>query len=119
MEKLSKRMLAAQVDYLFGLMVVAREFSEAAKTVTGANDLGRDYTGPAGLRWVADTMKLANQAHQGEFDDAFRKAAVNWFGDALKLPAAQINRTITGAQALADGKTTNPAALAMGYQEPH
>ena len=39
-------------------------------------------------------------------------------GDLAGLPSAQINRTITGAQALADGETDNPAALAFGFQKP-
>jgi hypothetical protein len=117
LQKIAKRLLAEEIDYLMGLMVVVREFSEAAKTVTGANDLGRDYTGPAGLRLIADTGRLAVQAHQGEFDDAFRKAAVNVVGDLFGLPSAQINRTITGTRALAEGKTENPAAIAFGFQE--
>jgi hypothetical protein len=119
LQKIAKRLLAEEIDYLMGLMVVVREFSEAAKTVTGANDLGRDYTGPAGLRLIADTAKLAGQAHQGEFDDAFRNAAVNVVGDLFGLPSAQINRTITGTKALAEGKTGNPAAIAFGFQEKH
>lgn len=116
-EKIAKKLLANQIDYLMGLMVVVREFGEAAKTVTGANDLGRDYTGPAGLRLVADTGNLAKQAHQGEFDEAFRKAAVNVVGDLFGLPSAQINRTVTGAKALAEGKTSNPTAVVFGFQE--
>lgn len=116
-EKLARKMLANQIDYLMGLMVVVREFSEAAKTITGANDKGRDYTGPAGLRAVADTITFAKQAHQGEFDDAFRKASINIVGDLFGLPSAQINRTVTGAQALAEGKTVNPAALVFGFQK--
>ncbi|MBW8461312.1 hypothetical protein, partial [Acidovorax sp.] len=75
-EKIAKKLLANQIDYLMGLMVVVREFGEAAKTVSGANDMGRDYTGPAGLRLVSDTGTLAKQVHQGEFDTAFRKAAI-------------------------------------------
>jgi hypothetical protein len=97
--------------------VVVREFGEAAKTVTGANDMGRDYTGPAGLRLITDAGSLAKQAHQGEFDDAFRKASVNMVGDLFGLPSAQINRMITGTKALAEGKTDNPAAVAFGFQE--
>lgn len=116
-EKIAKKLLANQIDYLMGLMVVVREFGEAAKIVSGANDMGRDYTGPAGLRLVADTVALAKQAHQGEFDDAFRKAAVNVVGDLFGLPSAQINRTVTGTKALAEGKTSNPAAVAFGFQE--
>lgn len=118
-EKIAKKLLANQIDYLMGLMVVVREFSEAAKMVSGANDVGRDYTGPAGLRLVADSGQLAKQVHQGEFDDAFRKAAVNVVGDLFGLPSAQLNRTITGAEAIADGETNNPAAVVFGYQKPH
>lgn len=117
-EKLAKKLLANQIDYLMGLMVGVREFSEAAKTLAGANDLGRDYTGPAGLRLVSDTVQLAKQASQSEFDDAFRKAAVNVVGDMFGLPAAQINRTITGTEALTHGETSNPAAIAFGFQKP-
>lgn len=117
LDKLAKRALAAQIDYLFGSMIVAREFSEVAKTITGANDLGRDYQGPAGLRLIADSVSLAKQAHQGEFDDAFRKAAINVVGDLFGLPSAQVNRTITGADAMNDSKTENPAALMFGYRK--
>lgn len=117
-EKLAKKLLAAQIDYLMGLMVVVREFSDVAKTLAGANDMGRDYTGPAGLRVITDAGKLVKQVSQGEFDDAFRKAAINLIGSMFGLPAAQINRSITGAEALAEGKTDNPAALAFGFQEP-
>ncbi|CAN7501028.1 hypothetical protein LJR074_003474 [Acidovorax sp. LjRoot74] len=116
-EKIAKKLLANQIDYLMGLMVVVREFGEAAKTVSGANDMGRDYTGPAGLRLVSDTGTLAKQVHQGEFDTAFRKAAINVVGDLFGLPSAQANRTITGVNALAEGKTENPAAVVFGFQE--
>lgn len=116
-DKLARKLLAAQIDYLMGLMVVVREFGEAAKTVSGANDKGRDYAGPAGLRMVADSITFAKQANQGEFDDAFRKAAVNLVGDMFGLPSAQVNRSITGAQALAEGQTSNPAALVFGFQK--
>lgn len=117
LEKIAKKLLANQIDYLMGLMVVVREFAEAGKTLTGANDLGRDYTGPAGLRVVSDSVSMAKQAHQGEFDDAFRKAAVNLVGDLAGLPSAQINRTVTGIKAIKEGKTSNPAAVVFGFQE--
>jgi hypothetical protein len=57
--------------------------------------------------------------HQGEFDDAFRKAAVSVVGDLFGLPGVQINRTITGIKALEEGKTDNPAAVVFGFQERH
>lgn len=116
-EELAKKLAAAQIDYLMGLMVGVREFAEAAKMLAGANDFGRPYAGPAGLRLVSDTVNLATQAHQGEFDSAFRKALVNTVSDLFGLPGAQINRTITGVEALSSGKTENPAAVFFGFRE--
>jgi hypothetical protein len=115
-ENLAQKLINAQLDYLMGLMVVVREFGEAAKMVTGTDDKARDYAGPAGLRLISDAGKFAKQVHQGEFDDAFRKTAINLMGDVTGLPSAQVNRTITGANALADGETGNPAALAFGFK---
>ena len=117
-EKLARKLLAAEIDYLMGLFVGLRELSDAAKTLAGANDMGRDYQGPTGLRLFADIGKFAMQAHQGDLDDAFRKAFINLMGDLFGLPAAQINRTITGTKALAEGETENPAAIAFGFQKP-
>ena len=111
----AKKMLAEQLSFLFGLMVVVREFAEVGKIVAGVPSFG--YQGPAGVRVVSDALKLAQQTRQGEFDDAFRKAFINVAGSLFGLPAAQANRTITGAQALAEGKTDNPAAIAFGFQE--
>jgi hypothetical protein len=118
-DKLLRKLLGEQLSYLMGLFVVAREFSEAGKTALGLTDHPRDYSGPAGVRVIADTATAAKQAQQGEFDDQFRKAAINLLGDLLALPSAQINRTVTGAKALQEGKTSNPAALVFGFQEPH
>ncbi len=117
-EEATKKLAGEQVGFLAGLMVVVREFGEASKAALGLSDRPRDYTGPAGVRIVNDALMAAKQAQQGEFDDSFRKAAVNLLGDVAGIPSAQINRTVTGAQALRDGKTMNPAALALGYQEP-
>ena len=117
-EKAAKKLAAEQLGFLASLMVVVREFGEAGKMAAGLSDNARGYTGPAGVRMVGDTTSFVTQAKQGEFDDAFRKAAINLMGDTLGLPSAQMNRTITGAQALSEGKTLNPAALALGYQEP-
>lgn len=116
-EKLAKGLISAQIDYLMGLMVLVREFSEAAKLLTGTEDHKQDYQGPAGLRAIADTGKFAYQLSQGEFDTAFRKSAVNLLGDSFGLPAAQINRTWSGVEALAEGKTSNPTAIAFGFKE--
>lgn len=117
-EKILRKLLEAQLDNLFGLMVGVRELAGAAKMAAGLSEYAQDYQGPAGLRLLGDITGLAEQIGQGELDDSFRKRAVNVLGSAFGLPAAQANRTITGAQALIDGETDNPAALAFGYQEP-
>lgn len=116
-EDLAKKLAAEQISFLMGTVAFGREFAQAGKVLLGEGG-GMGYSGPAGLRLIPDTIKLSQQAAQGEFDDAFRKAFVNVAGDLTGIPSVQINRTITGAQALADGKTTNPAALAFGFQEP-
>ena len=118
MGELAKKLIAAQIDYLMGLMVVVREFSSAAKIAAGVEDSFYGYQGPAGLRVVTDAQNAAQQAMQGEFDAAFQRSAINIIGSATGLPSAQVNRTIKGAKALNDGKTSNPAALAFGFQEP-
>lgn len=115
-DEIARKLLAEQLGYLMGLMVVVREFNEVAKIVSGNPSFG--YSGPAGLRGITDAQKFGQQAVQGEFDDAFRKSAINLLGDFTGLPSAQINRTISGAKALAEGKTDNPAAVAFGFQEP-
>lgn len=114
-QSLLRRLLAEQLSYLMGLMVFVREFSNLSKVITGAEGV-RGYAGPAGMRVLPDVMKFGEQLVQGEFDDAFRKAAINVVGDLSGLPAAQVNRTISGAQALSDGETNNPAALIFGFQ---
>jgi hypothetical protein len=117
--KLLRKLIGEQLTFLLGLMVVAREFGEVGKTLLGLSDHPRDYAGPAGVRLVADAGNAAKQIQQGEFDDQLLKAVINLAGDIFGLPAAQVNRTITGFNALKEGKTHNPAALAFGYQEPH
>ena len=117
-KKLIRKLIGEQLAFLLGLMVVAREFGEVGKSLFSLSDHPRDYQGPAGVRLVADAGSAAKQIHQGGFDDALRKSLVNLGGDLLGLPAAQTNRTITGAKALKEGKTKNPAALLLGYQEP-
>lgn len=100
---------------LAGLFMV-RELVPAVQALMGGG-YGRSYQGPSGLRPFADAVTFAKQAEQGEADDAFRKAFINLAGSTIGLPSAQINRTWTGAKALADGETDNPAALVFGFQK--
>ncbi len=118
LETLAPKLVAEQLSYMMGLMVIAREFGEAAKIVAGAEGV-RDYSGPAGVRGIVDLYKFGVQAYQGDLDDAFRKSAINLIGDFSGLPAAQTNRTITGAQAIADEQTSNPFALVFGFNQKH
>lgn len=114
-EAFIRKLIAEQISFLTGLMVGVREFSEVGKIMAGADGV-RDYGGPAGVRVVSDAVKAGQQIKQGEFDDAFRKAMINLLGDVTGLPSAQINKTISGAQALDEGDTDNPAALVLGYE---
>jgi hypothetical protein len=118
LDKILRKLLEAQLDNLFGLMVGVRELAGAAKMAAGLSEYAQDYQGPAGLRLLSDITGLGKEIGQGELDDGFRKRAINVLGSAFGLPAAQANRTFTGVQALIEGETDNPAALAFGYQEP-
>ncbi len=117
-DKLLRKLSAAGVEGLFGLFVLGREFAQLASMAAGLNDTALGYTGPSGLRLINDLYKFQQQAAQGELDDGLRKASINLMGSLLGLPSAQVNRTITGAQALSDNKTQNLSALVFGYQEP-
>lgn len=117
-EKIARRLLAEQLGYLFGLIFGVREVGGFIKANVAGEKFGTDYTGPAGVRMIQDLSKFTKEASQGEADNGLRKAIVNLAGSLMRLPSAQINRTITGAQAINEGKTKNPAALLTGYQEP-
>jgi len=103
---------------LLGMVPVARELSVGMLALFGEESQG--YQGPSGMRLFADAAKLGKEVHQGVFDTAFRKAAINMAGDVLPgVPSAQANRSVSGASALHEGKTGNPAAILFGYEEPH
>jgi hypothetical protein len=116
LETIAKDLIAEELAFLMGMMVVVREFQNVANVVTGKETGARGYEGPAGLRGIGETMKFATQASQGEFDRAFRKSAVNMLGLATGLPSAQINRTLDGIEALAEGETENPFAPLTGVK---
>lgn len=114
-EKLAKEVGLSTASYILGMVPFLREFFPTFRAAVGAESFG--YEGPAGVRVIGDTYKFAQQANQGEMDDSFRKAAINLGGSLFGLPSAQINRTWTGAEAMADDKTDNWSALMFGYQE--
>lgn len=67
------------------------------------------------MRALGDVLKVAKQVGQGHNDLALWKSVISLTSYMVRLPAAQINRTVTGAHALVTGKTHNPAALVFGF----
>ena len=116
-DKALRQMLREGLANLIGMVAFGREFTGLVDKLLGTNK-GMNYTGPTGLRVVPDVLKLGEQAAQGDVDEAFRKSFLSVLGDFTGIPAVQINRTITGAEALSEGETQNPAALVFGYQKP-
>ncbi|MFC0036515.1 MuF-C-terminal domain-containing protein [Cardiobacterium valvarum] len=103
-ENMAKTMAAAMMNNLLGQFIILREM----------NLSGYGYTGPVGLRAIADAYKLHDEIQQGEWDSGLRRAVIGIGGSVFGLPAAQINRTLDGLQALDDGTTDNPLAVALG-----
>ncbi|EHM53362.1 MuF-C-terminal domain-containing protein [Cardiobacterium valvarum] len=103
-ENMAKTMAEAMMNNLLGQFIILREM----------NLSGYGYTGPVGLRAIADAYKLHDEIKQGEWDSGLRRAVIGIGGSVFGLPAAQINRTLDGLQALDDGTTDNPLAVALG-----
>ena len=103
-ENAAKTMAIAMMNNLLGQFIILREF----------NLSGYDYSGPVGLRAIADAYKLRDEIKQGEWDSGLRRAAIGIGGSVFGLPAAQINRSLDGLQALDDGDTDNPLAVILG-----
>lgn len=110
-EKLARRLVADQLNYLLGTVVLLREGGSALQAALG---LTGDYGGPASVRFFADLAKFAKQAEQGDPDEAFWKSLNNVGGTVFHYPSGQINATIDGINALVTGKTENPGALFVG-----
>lgn len=115
-ESLLQKYGKEQIGFLLGLFVGVRELQGLAPLAVGSRMF--DYAGPAGLRPIGEVLKFGQQVEQGEVDKAAVKGFINLVGFAIGLPSAQINRTLTGAEALEEGNTDNPAALLTGYQGP-
>lgn len=113
-EDLAKKLAKEQISFMLGLFVGARELSSLGAIVTGSKDFG--YSGVGGTRVISDALRFAKQSSQGEADEAFVRASINFSGSLFGLPAAQANRSLKGYRALKEGKTDNPAALLFGYE---
>lgn len=110
-----KKLATEEIAYLFGQMIGLREIAQIGAAFFG--ERAGEYGGPVGLRWVKDVLALAKQVGQGEADLALLKSGVTVIADIFRLPGVQINRMLTGASALEEGETDNPAALVMGVQK--
>lgn len=113
-EELAKRLANDQMSYMMGTMIGMREATAAAQKAAGIEQYQMSYGGPAGLRFFQELDKLGAQVGQGEVDRALVRSAINVGGIALHLPSTQVNRTIDGIAALAEGKTENPLAVVGG-----
>lgn len=103
------------IEFTMGTLLGVREAAGIAGLVSGEQIYA--YRGPSSLRAISDFLALGQQVQQGEADAALAKALVNLLGDLGGLPSAQLNRTISGYNALVnDDKTDNPLVLATGYK---
>jgi hypothetical protein len=118
-EDTAAKLVGEQLSFVLGTVVGLREFTGAFQAATNTSNFPADYRGPTGLRLVTDTVKLGQQIGQGEADAALLRATVSVAGDLFRLPAGQVNKTIQGAQAVADGETDGPVeaarALVFGF----
>lgn len=105
-EDLTKRLLREQASYVFGTMVGFREFSSVLNGFYG-------YEGPTGTRFYSETVKLIQQAEQGEVDEALLKSLNNAAGVLLHYPSGQVQRTVEGYAAWSEG-VAGPQAVLLG-----
>ena len=113
-EKTLQKIPANIIGFNMGLLVGLREL----QGVTGD---WPQYTGPAATRKIADSYKGINafldSIKEGSVDEARLKKIVSAIGVWAGWPVTAINRAISGANALADDKTDNPAVLFLGYSD--
>lgn len=93
--------------YMFGTMIGLRELGGFLQ---GYNN----YSGPAGARGFSTAGNLLVQARQMKADEAFFRALNAAAGVYFHYPAAQVDRTVRGIIALANGETQNPLAPLVG-----
>lgn len=95
-------------------LIYLREIAGAAQIATGLDPGGRGYSGPAALRPFQVAYDVATQIKQGDLDTAFWHSVNSAAGFLWSYPAAQVQKTVDGAVALYEGRTSNPAALLFG-----
>jgi hypothetical protein len=106
-EALATALIRENLGFFLGTMVGLREIGSMVST-------DMRYTSPAGLRVLSDAAGLKDQIVQGEADEALWRAVNRVGGAVLHYPAGQVDRTVRGFRALADGETSNPLVLLVG-----
>lgn len=102
-QELGKRFLQDQAGYIAGSVPVLREAAPIA--------IGRDYSGPAGLRFFSAAASVGKAAWQGKMDwHDLNQAA----GILFHYPALQLQRTIDGLEALMGSDRGTPLSPLFG-----
>ncbi len=97
----------ANAEYAMGTMILLREMSGFFSGFAG-------YDGPAGTRFFSSFADATAQVAQGEVDVALFKALNQTAGIIFHYPAVQLARLVTGAIAMMEDDTNNPAVLLTG-----
>ena len=116
-DKLLRKIIADQLNYLFGSMVLLRELGAGVNAAAG---LPMNYSGPAGIRVFSEVAQLGKQVNQvfeqgpDALDEGLFKAAAGTAGVLFHLPAGQVAATLDGVYSFATGKTEHLGALIVG-----
>ena len=117
-DELATKFIGELIKQTFGGILGVREIAGMGAAFMG--DSFNSYTGPNGTRLAKDAMDWATQVHgafkDGEIDLATIRSTVKLAGSATGVPAAAVDKVIKGTAAISQGKTSNPAALAFGYE---
>jgi hypothetical protein len=98
-------LLKAQLSYMLGVFPYVRELGGVIE--------GFDYSGPAGASVISQVGNVGKQIAQGENDEALWRSVNRAAGTTLHYPAAQVDRTVRGIIAVAEGEA-GPQALLVG-----
>jgi hypothetical protein len=104
-EELAEALLKAQLSMMLGVFPYVRELGGIIE--------GFDYRGPAGANILAQLGDVTKQLSQGDNDEALWRALNRAAGTAFHYPAAQVDRTVRGAIAIAEGDA-GPQAILVG-----
>ena len=117
-KSIMRESLGSIVEFGLGLFVVTREVANAAGT-TVAGGKAMAYNGPAGLRLASDAVNVIKDLGNDPFTETAFKHYLSIAGSMTGLPSVQINRTIKGMEAIAEGKVDgqidSARALLFGY----